>query len=482
MTGRLRQALLPEAQAIVQQPGVDKALAGELRAAMDVDRAHLVMLVESRIIPAQAGLSVLDAIDKLDATDLQDLRHRAAPRGWYLMYEGFLGDQIDLEVAGWLPTARSRNDLSATLALMGLRRSLSALATGAIRLQLVLLRQARRHLHTVMPGFTHGQPALPITYAHFLAAVAGCLDRELGHLLVCIDDVDECPLGAGAMGGTSIPIDPARTAGLLGFTRPAPNSLAAVASRDTAMRLAGDATVITSLLSRVATDLHGWVSAPVPLLELPDSLVGQSSMMPQKRNAYLLEHIQGRAAVALGAFTTMAAGTQKAPFTNSIAVHTEATRYIEDALRVTGETLTLLRLVIQHAQPAIQPMLDRAESGMTQATEIANRLAFDSGCGFRSAHEIVGVAARRAVEDCRPLHEVVELPGGVAAAGLDVASVAAANRFGGGPAADTVAPTVAALADSLLVKRATLRAAAARWDGTHGRIARAVTVLREQDR
>lgn len=482
MTGRLGRTLLPEAHAIVQQPGVRRALAGELRAAMDIDRAHLVMLTEAGVVPASTALSIVDAIDALDATGLEELQDRPAPRGWYLMYEGYLTERLDVQVAGWLPTARSRNDLSATLALLGLRRAAGDLVARTVRLQLVLLRRARRHLHTVMPGFTHGQPALPVTYAHFLAAVATCLDRELGHLLSCLADLDECPLGAGAMGGTSVPVNPARTAALLGFARPAPNSLAAVAGRDAALRLTASATGIGTLLSRVATDLHGWVSAPVPLLLLPDSLVGLSSMMPQKRNAYLLEHVQGRAAAPLGAFTTMAAGAQKTPFTNSIAVHTEATRYVEDALGATGEAATLLRLVLQHAAPDPAAMLDRAEAGMTQATEIANRLAFDGGRGFRAAHEIVSAAARRAVADGLPLLDAVDLPPGVPAGGLDVASIAAANRYGGGPAPDTVGPAVSDLEGSLLARVREFRAVRARWDGTHTRIARAVTALREAGR
>ncbi|UYM03651.1 lyase family protein [Solicola gregarius] len=480
MTGRLTSTLLPEAQAIVQQPGVEKALAGELRTAMDVDRAHLIMLVERAIVPAPAGVAVLDAIDKLDASDLADLHERPAPRGWYLMYEGYLCEQLDLEVAGWLPTARSRNDLSATLAAMSLRRALAMLGTTLVRLQLTLLRQARAHLHTVMPGFTHGQPALPITYAHYLAAVAGELGRTLRHLLLAIDDLDECPLGAGAMGGTSIPIDAQRTAELLGFTRPSSNSLAAVASRDTALRLCADATGIADLLSRVATDLHGWISAPEPLLRLPDSLVGQSSMMPQKRNAYVLEHVQGRAAAALGAFTAMSAGTQKSPFTNSIAVHTEATRYVEEAVRVTTESVTLLRLVVSNAIPDREAMLARAESGMTEATEIANQLAFADGRGFRAAHEIVGAAARRAVQAGVSLRDVVGADSGTALDTLDVTSVAESNCYGGGPAPQTVQHDLADLTGSLLAARRNLRAASGRWESTHIRIARAVDELRQE--
>ena len=480
MTGRLTATLLPEAQAIVQQPGVDKALAGELRTAMDVDRAHLIMLVERGIVPAPAGLAVLDAIDKLDATDLTGLRERPAPRGWYLMYEAYLCEQLDLEVAGWLPTARSRNDLAATLAAMSLRRALADLGAKVVRLHLALLRQARTHLHTVMPGFTHGQPALPVTYAHYLAAVAGEVGRALRHMLTAIEDLDECPLGAGAMGGTSIPIDTRRTAELLGFTRPARNSLAAVASRDTARRLCADATGIADLLSRVATDLHGWVSLPEPLLRLPDFLVGQSSMMPQKRNAYVLEHIQGRASAALGAFTAMSAGTQKAPFTNSIAVHTEATRYVEDAVRVTTETVTLLRLVVSYGIPDREAMLARAESGMTQATEIANRLAFVDGRGFRAAHEVVGAAARHAVQRDISLREAVRADTATTVDALDVTSVAEANCYGGGPAPQTVQQDLGGLTSALLVARCDLRAASERWESTHGRIARAVDELRQE--
>lgn len=473
-TGRLTGTLLPEAQRIAQQPGVDAALGGDLRLAVDVDRAHLVMLLEQRIVPRPAALALLAEIDDLQRLDFGPLRHRPAPRGWYLMYEGYLAERLGPTVAGWLPTGRSRNDLSATLALLKLRDVFQILITATIRLQLTLLRRARGELTTVLPGFTHGQPALPITLGHYLAGVAHGVDVDLERLVGLLPELDRCPLGAGAMGGTTLPIDPDRTAELLGFTRPCSNSLAAVASRDGIARLLADAAVFSTRLSRVATDLRDWTGCTPPLLRLPDSLVGSSSMMPQKRNVYLLEHIQGMAAAPVGAFTTFAAGAQKTAFSNSIAVHTEGPAFADEAIRRSADAATLLRLLVQHAEADPDAMRRRAEDGFTNATELANRLALSDGRGFRAAHQEVGRAARAALEHQSGLLAEVHLPPGLTATDFDVARIAGASRYGGGPSPDQVAESLDELTNRLRPLVPRVRGASRRWSQTPERIGAAV--------
>ncbi|SDS88579.1 lyase family protein [Microlunatus soli] len=473
-TGRLAGTLLPEAQRIAQQPGVDAALGGDLRLAVDVDRAHLVMLFEQRIVPQSAALALLAEIDELQQLDFAPLRHRPAPRGWYLMYEGYLAERLGPTVAGWLPTGRSRNDLSATLALLKLREVFRTLITATLRLQLTLLRRAGAELTTVLPGFTHGQPALPITLGHYLAGVAHGVDADLERLAGLLPELDRCPLGAGAMGGTTLPIDPDRTASLLGFTGNCPNSLAAVASRDGIARLLADAAVLSTRLSRVATDLRDWTGCTPPLLHLPDSLVGSSSMMPQKRNVYLLEHIQGMAAAPVGAFTTVTSGAQKTAFSNSIAVHTEGPAFADQAIRRCADAATLLRLLIQHAEPDPGAMRRRAEDGFTNATELANRLALADGRGFRAAHQEVGRAARAALERGHGLLAEVQLPAGLTADDFDVARIADASRYGGGPAPAEVAGSLHVLQHRLGPVLTRVREATGRWSGTSARIRTAV--------
>ena len=164
-----------------------------------------------------------------------------------------------------------------------------------------------------MPGYTHYQAAVPTTYGHHLGGVAGAIDRDLEALAAASAGLDTSPLGAGVGHGTTQPIAPVRTAALLGFERPAPHSLDAVASRDVVLRLLAAAAVLGVTASRLAADLLLWTTAEFAFLELPDELVGSSSAMPQKRNPFLLEHVKGRSARAAGAFVAAATAMHASP-------------------------------------------------------------------------------------------------------------------------------------------------------------------------
>lgn len=476
-----RTPMHPRVRELTQRPGVEAAFAGDLALATRIDRAHVVMLVERRVLPSRQGAALLGAIDGLRERDFADLRGRPAPRGWYLMYERYLSDQLGPDVGGSLQLGRSRNDLSATLHQLRLRRPFLGLLWEGVRLLGTLVRGARRHERVVMPAFTHHQPAVPVTYGHYLNGVALSLSGSLETLAEVTRDLDRCPLGAGGVGGTSVPIDNARTAELLGFAAPFGNSVTAVASRDAALRLCAAATVIGVLVSRVAGDLLQWTSAERPLLRVPDELTGGSSMMPQKRNVFVLEHAAGKAAAPLGAFATAAAAMHKAPFSNSIAVHTEAVRPVEDAMEQVTRALELLRLVLQFARPDAEAMTARAESGFTSATEAANRLALDAGVGFRAAHTALAGAVRSASETGTGLAEAVaRLPEAAGAHRLVVSpeDVAAAAEYGGGPGVESLRGCLAANRRQLGALQGLLRSLRERWYGCTPALDEAVAAIR----
>ena len=435
-TGRLQQSVTDEARRILFGATSDAAIDADLRHIAEVDRAHLVMLAERRLIPAAHARGLLAAIDALAASGFAALRGQPAPRGVYLLYEDHLIRTLGPEVGGMLPTGRSRNDLGATIFRLRLRAPVLALLGEAQRLLAILVRRAERYRGVCMPAYTHYQAAVPISYGHYLAGVACAITRDADGLAAASAELDTCALGAGAVGGTTLPIDAERTAALLGVRRPVAHSIDAVASRDLALRLLAGAAILGVTLSRAATDLLLWTSSELGLLWLPDHLVGSSSMMPQKRNAFLLEHVQGRSTAALGALVTAATAMHAKPFTNSIAVGTEGVAPLEGALRATREASLLLRLVLAGATPQPEAMAARAAAGYTTATELANRLVATGQLSFRSAHHAVGALVQGAIARGEPLDRAVAdwpLAGAAELGGLDPAAVAQASAYGGGP-------------------------------------------------
>lgn len=413
-----------------------EAIRRELEPTSTVDLAHVVMLAEVGILPLPAAIALLTRIRALRASGFQELYGRDAPRGVYLMYEGYLVDELGADTGGRLHAGRSRNDLKATITAMRLRAELTDLIGEIIRVQAALLSRARIHRDTVMPAYTHFQPAMPVSYGYYLAGVATALDRDVGALRYVLGDLRRCPLGASAVAGTDLPIRPERTAALLGFAEPPLHATDAVAARDIVLRALATAASAAVTISRLATDLQLWSTQEFGFIGFPDRLVGSSSAMPQKRNAFLLEHVKAKAATAVGAWTAAASAMRSTPFTNSIEVGTEAVDAAWPGLNAVRDAVLLAQVLVTGARPDAARMLQRAEEGYVTANFIANRLVAQ-GVPFRTAHYAVGAAVRQALESGRTELTTVTLPDGVSAESairLPVLSeVVARHDRGGGP-------------------------------------------------
>lgn len=436
-TGRLVGELRPRTRRVVYGEFSAAALEADLSLMVRVDRAHLVMLVQRGLVDAEAAAALLRLMDSLAAERFAPLLRRPAPRGSYLMYEGYLVERLGPDIGGVLHTGRSRNDLKATITSLQLREWLLDFGEQAVRLEAVLLARARAYQSVIMPIYTHYQAAMPVTYGYYLLGVALALGREIDALARAATGLRTCPLGASAVAGTDLPIDPAQTARLLGFATTTTHALDSVASRDVALRLLGDATGLTIVLSRLAADLQLWSTVEFGLLRFPDRLVGGSSAMPQKRNAFLLEHLRAKPAQSLGAWTAAAGAMAATPFTNSIEVGTEAMASIWPGLQAAEQAVLLGQAVVGGARPAAEQMSERAEGGFTTATAVANQLV-RSGVAFRTAHRMVGDAVRRAVEAGSTKLAEFGPPGWLDQAGLadsDLAEVVSAQAYGGGPGA-----------------------------------------------
>lgn len=437
-TGRIRKLLTPVVRRLIfKQENVSERIE-ELEHMTQIDQAHLLMLAECGIVSEERVTRLLGTITRLRTANFIPLWNREAGRGLFMLYEDFLIETEGPEVGGILQTARSRNDLNATVLKLRLRQPYLRALQELLRLVAKLLRQAESYADVIMPLYTHGQAAMPGTYGHYLAGLAAALLRDCEGLLRIREDLQSSPLGAGALAGTSFPIRSERTAELLGFDHGPVNSLDAVASRDCVLRLISAASTGAVTLSRIATDLIQWTTAEFDFLKLPDELTGSSSAMPQKRNPFLLEHIQGRAASLVAAFVHASTAMHSTPFTNSIAVSAESVKPARGALQDLAEMALILRMIVAGARPNKEAMLDRAERGFTTATELANHLVRKTNMDFRNAHRLVGTVVLAAHEQGKfRLEEAattyLKEQGITAAESLDPADVVAMMEWGGGP-------------------------------------------------
>lgn len=398
-----------------------------------IDEAHLLMLADQGLISQAAAADLLKHILGLRDEGFQSLEGRDAPRGLYLAYEAELTARAGAEKAGWLHLARSRNDLNATISLLALREAACSISQQIGIAQDALLQRAEQASRLVAPLYSQYQIALPGSPGHYLLGVFFALGRERQRLHSLLEDIRNCPMGAGAGGGTSMPIDPLKTASLLGFEEPSFNSLDAVASRDHHLQGLSVFAGVSILLSRVAQDLQVWTTREFALIDIPRNLAGGSSMLPQKKNPFLLEHIKGSASTVIGAYISAATATCKSPFSNSI----EASNYGCSPLRLSEEALKraiiLTSLIVKYMSFNVQSMRENLEDGTAMTTVAAERMA-SRGVPFRKAHTQVGEIASRLSQD----NSVAECRSELASHLADVLPASLeecrdALQFGGGP-------------------------------------------------
>jgi argininosuccinate lyase len=482
-TGRIKKHLDLDMQALVFRPLEDTALAQEMDYITMVDQAHVLMLIDRGILPERDGAILLKEIASLIAERFACLRGKAPVRGLYLLYESHLIAKTGERIGGMLQAGRSRNDLGATISKMRARKPLSTCVEGALALIETLAAKSSEFATIVMPAYTHYQPAMPITLGHYLDSIAQALLRDVDGLLQASSSLECSPLGAGACGGTSFPIAPRETAALLGFTEVAANSIDAVASRDHVLRLLAAAAILGLTLSRCAADLVLWSTHEFGFIHLPDELVGSSSMMPQKRNPFLLEHVKGRSGSPLACLQHAAMATHAVPYGNSVAVGTESVRGFEEAMEDVRSCLQILQKHVALMEPRAARMEEVAKVANTAATFVAETLVREAGMSFREAHHQVGakILEAQALGVNGAVHAAQSLLGFEPESRSAMASPGLAMRaaqYGAGPGRE--APSENRVADSCRARKQWLEARVAQWSAAHTTLSERVTTLLEK--
>jgi argininosuccinate lyase len=380
----------------------DKRLAAEDIAG---SRAHAHMLAARGIIPASDAEAIANGLDQI-AREIEEGRFpfKRSLEDIHLNIESRLAEIVG-PAAGRLHTARSRNDQVATDLRLWLRAACDRSDSGLAALQRALLGQAEKHVATIMPGFTHLQPAQPVTFAHHCLAYLEMLARDRGRFADARERANECPLGAAALAGTSFPIDRDMTASALGFDRPMRNSLDAVASRDFALEYLGAATICATHLSRFAEEIVLWNSPQFGFLKLSDAFTTGSSIMPQKRNPDAAELVRAKTGRILAGFvslTTVIKGLALA-YAKDLQEDKEAVFAAADALEL---SLAAMAGMVADMEVDAVAMHRVAEHGYPTATDLADWLVRALGKPFRDAHHSAGRIVKRAEELGLPLDKL----------------------------------------------------------------------------
>ena len=350
-----------------------------------VDRAHVVMLVEQDRIGADTAGEILAALD-----DIEAIGHGALPDGEdvHEAIESAVIDRVG-PAGGKMHTARSRNDEVAACIRYRLRQDVLALVDRLVGAREQLLEVARAETETVMPGYTHLQPAQPTTVAHWVLSYEQALQRDTDRLLDAYERINQNPLGAAAFAGTPFDVDRERTAELLGFAAVAENSMDASTARDFLVETTGAVATLATTLSQLSEDVV--VMASKGHVELDDDYASTSSIMPQKKNPDTLELVRGRTGDATAGLNGLLTNLKGQPRAYNRDLQ-RAGRHAWDAIDSVTESVEVAAGAVATADWPAERLEAAATEGFATATGVADLLAM-AGVPFRTAHEVVAEAA-----------------------------------------------------------------------------------------
>ena len=379
-------------QAINVSIGFDKRLATQ-----DIlgSQAHAVMLARQGILSAGDAAQILQGLEQIsDEIEAGEFPFREEFEDIHMNVEARLRELIG-PAAGRLHTARSRNDQVALDLRLWVRDACDRTIAQIQALQRALLAQAEAHADALMPGFTHLQPAQPVTFGHHMMAYVEMFGRDAERFRNARARMNESPLGSAALAGTAFPIDRQATAEALGFDRPMANSLDGVSDRDFALEAVSAASICMVHLSRLAEEIVLWTTPQFGFLTLSDAFTTGSSIMPQKRNPDAAELVRGKTGRVLGALTSLTMTMKGLPlaYGKDMQEDKEPTFEAFDALEL---SLKAMAGMARDMKPNRERLAAAAGAGFSTATDLADWLVRKLDLPFREAHHVAGAAVKRA--------------------------------------------------------------------------------------
>lgn len=366
--------------------------------------AHVTMLGEQGILSPEEVGQLTDGLNSLKekATSGQ-LTFNVFHEDIHMNLEALLHEEIG-PVAGKMHTARSRNDQVATDMHLYLKRRVTEVIDGITSLQHALHQHATEHVETIMPGYTHLQRAQPISLAHHLLAYFWMLERDKERFTDSLKRIDWSPLGAGALAGTTFPIDRARSAELLGFAKAYPNSLDAVSDRDFILEFLSNASMLMMHLSRFCEELILWASEEYRFITVSDTFSTGSSMMPQKKNPDMAELVRGKSGRVIGNLMGLLTLMKGLPLAYNKDLQ-EDKEGMFDTVKTLQGSLSIMAGMVEELTFHPDAMQQATEQDFSNATELADYLT-TKGMPFREAHEVTGKLVNHCVKERLYLREL----------------------------------------------------------------------------
>ncbi len=402
-------------------------------------KAHCQMLADQGLISAEDGAAIQDGLDRiLKEIEAGTFEFKTALEDIHLNIEARLAELIG-DAAGRLHTARSRNDQVATDFRLWVRDAIDGLDEQLQALQAALIEKAEAHADTVMPGFTHLQPAQPVTFGHHLLAYVAMVGRDRGRLRDCRARVNESPLGAAALAGTSFDIDRHATAAALGFDGPMENSMDAVSARDFTLEFLAALSISAVHLSRLAEEIVLWCTPQYGFIRLSDAYTTGSSIMPQKRNPDAAELARAKAGRIVGAMTGLMIVMKGLPLAYGKDMQ-EDKEPAFDAAESLSLAIAAMAGMVGDMEADPDAMERALVDGFPTATDLADWLVRVLDMPFRRAHHVTGqIVALAEKQGCGladlPLADMQQVESGITQDIYSVLSNSAAvqsrKSFGG---------------------------------------------------
>ena len=436
-----------------------------------IQYAHTLMLARQGIMTEAEAALCLRALDTFDLDRLRNAIYDGTFEDLFFLMERELAGQIGPEIAGKMHTARSRNDIDLTMYRMVLRERLAATMQHVLDLRTELVSLAWAHRASLMPAYTHNQPAQPTTLGHYLMAILECFERDFARLREALPRVNRSPMGACAITTTGFPIDRDYVASLLGFDGLQVNSYGAIAAVDYLTESCSMLAVCMLNLGRFSQDLLQWSSVEFGYIRLSDGYVQISSIMPQKRNPVPLEHVRILSGKAMTQAQAILACVHNTPFTDMNDSEDDLQPMVYNAFDDADRSLQLLTGVLTEIDFNTVHMEAAANANFLTVTELADTLVRETGMSFHAAHEIVSTAVKHqhgtfdadamaaSVHDLLATGEALRQPPSteLLRRAMDSAHFVEIRRIPGGPAPQALNPEIERSRDLLRTDAAWLK-------------------------